>query len=151
MSDSPSPVRASAHFHSAACYAMGPGDTEILICKVGEHVKAEVGPMPDAESRSGVQALASSGSPASPIVSEHDTWPWTLPEVRQLVRQGRTKHMGESEIPRRARMDQWTPAEKAIQAAIDVVESMPADGRLTDAVIFLGKARERVADYVDGE
>ena len=54
------------------------------------------------------------------------------------------------EIPRRARVDLWTPAEKAIQDAVDVVESMAADARLTDAVNHLWEARQSVADYVDG-
>lgn len=54
------------------------------------------------------------------------------------------------EIPRRARRDQWTPAEQAIQAALDAVEAVGADVRLTDAVVLLGAARDSVADYVDG-
>ena len=54
-----------------------------------------------------------------------------------------------SEIPRRNRVDQWVPAERAIQDAVDAVEAMPADVRLTHAVILLGQAREAVADYVD--
>lgn len=55
-----------------------------------------------------------------------------------------------SEIPRRNRVDQWTPAEHAIDAAVQVVEALPADVRLTDAVVRLGEARNSVADYVDG-
>lgn len=54
------------------------------------------------------------------------------------------------EIPRRARVDRWCDAEKAIQAAVDAVEAMPADVRLTDAVNHLWEARQSVADYVDG-
>lgn len=54
------------------------------------------------------------------------------------------------EIPRRARVDLWCDAEKAIQAAVDAVEAMPADVRLTDAVNQLWEARQSVADYVDG-
>jgi hypothetical protein len=52
-------------------------------------------------------------------------------------------------IPRRNRMDFWSPGECAIQGAVNVVEGMGADVRLTDAVILLGKAREAVADFVD--
>lgn len=59
--------------------------------------------------------------------------------------------MEPDEIPRRNRMDLWTPAEKAIQNAVDEVEKMAADVRLTDAVILLSKAREKVADFVDGK
>lgn len=55
-----------------------------------------------------------------------------------------------NEIPRRNRLDQNTPAELAIRAAVDAVEALPADVRLTGAVVLLQQARELVADYVDG-
>lgn len=55
-----------------------------------------------------------------------------------------------NEIPRRAQMQQWTPAERAIYDALQAVEAMPADERLTDAVVLLGAARDSVADFVDG-
>lgn len=54
-----------------------------------------------------------------------------------------------NEIPRRCQTDQWTPAERAIQAAVDEVEQMGADERLTRAVVLLGEARSAVADFVD--
>lgn len=44
----------------------------------------------------------------------------------------------------------WTPAEQVIAAAVDVVEAAGADPRLTRAVELLGKARDAVADFVDG-
>ena len=52
--------------------------------------------------------------------------------------------------PRRIRRDLWTPAERAIYDAIQAVEDAGADERLTDAVILLGRAKDRVGDYVDG-
>ena len=55
-----------------------------------------------------------------------------------------------SDIPRRNRVDQWTDAERAIDVAMQAVEDMPADVRLTDAVVLLGAARASVADFVDG-
>lgn len=55
-----------------------------------------------------------------------------------------------SEVPRRCHLDRLTPAELAIVAAVDAVEALPPDTRLTKAVIALGKARNLVADYVDG-
>jgi hypothetical protein len=55
-----------------------------------------------------------------------------------------------SESPRRIDTLRWTHAERAIQNAVNIVESMGADVRLTDAVILLGRARGRVADFVDG-
>lgn len=57
--------------------------------------------------------------------------------------------MRSDEIPRRARMDQWCPAERAIYDAAQAVEEMPADERLTRAVILLDDARRLVADFVD--
>ena len=54
-----------------------------------------------------------------------------------------------SQIPRRIRMDLWTPGEKAIHEAIQMVEKMGADALLTEAVIFLGKAKEKVADFIE--
>ena len=54
------------------------------------------------------------------------------------------------EPPRRLRRDLWTPCEYAIALAIGMVEGAGTDPRLTDAVILLGRAKDRVADYVDG-
>lgn len=54
------------------------------------------------------------------------------------------------DIPRRNRIDRFTPAEKAIYDAAQAVEAMPADVRLTNAGIKLTEARTLVADFVDG-
>ena len=54
-----------------------------------------------------------------------------------------------SEIPRRVQMQRWCEAERAIYDACLSVERMPADSRLTHAVILLGEARNAVADYID--
>ena len=51
--------------------------------------------------------------------------------------------------PRRASIPHMTPAELAIRAAVQAVEEAGCDVLLTDAVILLGQAREKVADYVD--
>jgi hypothetical protein len=53
-------------------------------------------------------------------------------------------------VPRRARLDHLTLAETAIYNAIQSVESMGADVRLTNAVVLLQRARDQVADFVDG-
>jgi hypothetical protein len=55
-----------------------------------------------------------------------------------------------SEFPRRIRIDRFTVGEKAIHDAVEAVETMGADERLTRAVILLGQAKEAVADFVDG-
>lgn len=56
-----------------------------------------------------------------------------------------------NEIPRRNRFDLNTPAEKVIYEAMLEVEKMPADEKLTEAVILLSKARDLVADFVDAQ
>lgn len=54
-------------------------------------------------------------------------------------------------FPRRNRLDLNTPEEMAIRNAIDLVEKMGADVKLTEAVIALDKARELVADFIDSK
>ena len=53
------------------------------------------------------------------------------------------------EAPRRCYVDLMVPAEKAILDAMYAVEAMAADVRLTDAVILLGQAKDKVSDFVD--
>lgn len=52
-------------------------------------------------------------------------------------------------IPRRNRIDLFTPAEKAIYEAIREVEKVGADTLLTEAVILLQQAMDKVSDFVD--
>lgn len=54
-------------------------------------------------------------------------------------------------IARRAQMQLWSPAERAIYNAMEEVEKMDADTRLTDAVILLGKAKDLVSDFIDNK
>ena len=54
-------------------------------------------------------------------------------------------------MPRRNRLDLLTPAETAIVNAVQAVEAVGCDERLTKAVIKLGEARDLVADYVDAQ
>ena len=53
-------------------------------------------------------------------------------------------------IPRRCRIDLSTPAETAIRAAVRAVEVTGCDERLTDAVVLLSQAQDKVADYLEG-
>jgi hypothetical protein len=53
-------------------------------------------------------------------------------------------------IPRRIRIDHFTPAEAAIYAAMQEVEKAGGSPALTEATNLLAKARERVADHVEG-
>lgn len=52
-------------------------------------------------------------------------------------------------VPRRARIDKMTPAELAIRDAILAVEEVGCGVLLTEAVVLLGQAKDKVADYVD--
>lgn len=52
-------------------------------------------------------------------------------------------------IPRRNRIDLNTPAEMAIRHAMAAVESAGAHPLLTDAVMLLGDAHNKVADFVE--
>lgn len=54
-----------------------------------------------------------------------------------------------NQVPRRCRMDLMNPAELAILNAMREVENMTADVRLTNAVNFLQKAKDSVADFLD--
>lgn len=56
-----------------------------------------------------------------------------------------------NEIPRRNRLDLNTPAEKAIYDAMQEVEKLPADVKLTEAVTLLAKAKDLVSDFVDAK
>jgi predicted metal-dependent hydrolase len=58
--------------------------------------------------------------------------------------------MNQSDFPRRIRINQFTPAERAIWEAHQAVEALPPDVRLTEASNLLSAARAKVADYVDG-
>ena len=54
-----------------------------------------------------------------------------------------------NKIPRRIDINRYVPAETAIREAILRVEAMPADVRLTDAVVLLSRAKDKVADFID--
>lgn len=70
--------------------------------------------------------------------------------VERRAAELRTTPAAAGETPRRARMDQWSAAERAIYAAAMEVERAGADVRLTDAVNLLQAARAAVADFVEG-
>ncbi len=54
-----------------------------------------------------------------------------------------------NEIPRRVQFEKCTPEEHSIRNAILAVEAMGANPHLTDAVVLLGQAQNKVADFVD--
>jgi hypothetical protein len=51
--------------------------------------------------------------------------------------------------PRRNCRDLWIPAEKAIQDTVDLVEGLGAHPALTEAVILLGQARDKISDWAE--
>jgi hypothetical protein len=55
----------------------------------------------------------------------------------------------DTDIPRRNCADLWTEADKAIHDAMAAVERAGAHPLLTYAVVLLGEAREKVADFVE--
>jgi hypothetical protein len=57
---------------------------------------------------------------------------------------------GATQFPRRACLDQFTPAEKSIYDSVQEVEALGADKLLTEAVMLLQLAREKVADWLEG-
>jgi hypothetical protein len=57
--------------------------------------------------------------------------------------------MPDFEWPRRRSVWKWTPAEKAISDAMRAVEEAGAHPLLTDAVVLLAEAFEKVADHTD--
>jgi hypothetical protein len=56
-----------------------------------------------------------------------------------------------SEIPRRNQLQLLSLGEMAIRQAQITVEEMGCDVLLTQALVLLGEARDKVADYVDRE
>ena len=57
--------------------------------------------------------------------------------------------MTHNEIRRRSYIERRSPAEKAIMDAMAAVEKAGADVRLTEAVMLLDQAFNKVADFVD--
>lgn len=76
---------------------------------------------------------------------------WENREALDLYLKRLKELMEQNETPRRVRMDLWTPAEKAIYDAMQEVEKAGPDVRLTDAVILLKQAMDKVGDFVDGK
>jgi len=54
-----------------------------------------------------------------------------------------------NDIPRRIQMEKMVPAELAIRNAMIEVEKAGAHELLTDAIVLLGDALEKVGDFTD--
>lgn len=87
--------------------------------------------------------------------------PVTLPRPVEPDEPARKNPAPESTIPqiapreafdvtRRLDVNRMTLAEAAIENATRLIEEMPGDPRLTDAVVLLQAAQASVADFVDG-
>lgn len=55
----------------------------------------------------------------------------------------------ENEFPRKSDLQRMKPAELAIHQAIQEIEKLGANEKLTNAVIKLNEAKELVADFID--
>lgn len=58
-------------------------------------------------------------------------------------------HLRSDGFPTRSDLLLMTPAEKAIYEVVGMVEEIGAHTLLTDAVVLLAQAREKVADFVE--
>jgi hypothetical protein len=56
-----------------------------------------------------------------------------------------------TDIPRRIRLDLLTPEELALVNMVEQIEKLGAHPLLTDVVVLLGKARSKLADWVELE
>ena len=54
-----------------------------------------------------------------------------------------------NDIPRRNQLNKCTIQELAIYKAIELVEKLGADEKLTRAVMLLSEAKDIVSDYID--
>ncbi len=53
------------------------------------------------------------------------------------------------DMPRRIQLDKMEPVEKTIREAMEMVEYMGADVKLTDAIMKLDEALGLVSDFID--
>ena len=77
-----------------------------------------------------------------PLGADEREYPEPAPEWKrwQLAPNG---------FPRRRRIDLWTRAERAINEALQTVEAAGAHTLLTEAVVLLDQAQNKVADFVE--
>jgi hypothetical protein len=61
------------------------------------------------------------------------------------------KNLRPDGFPTRSDVRQYSVGERFIAAAVEAVESMGADVLLTDAIILLQQAKDKVADFVEQE
>lgn len=57
----------------------------------------------------------------------------------------------ENGIPRRARLDLNTPEELLVRECVVAVENLGADPLLTDTVVLLLQAKEKLSDWIEKE
>jgi hypothetical protein len=74
-----------------------------------------------------------------------------LQYILRMLSSGDNPKIMENGFSRRCRIDLQAPAEAAIRQAIAAVEAAGAHIHLTDAVVLLGHALDKVADYVELE
>jgi hypothetical protein len=52
-------------------------------------------------------------------------------------------------IPRRSKMECWTPAERATYDLTQQIEALGCHPLLTDAVVLLSQVRDKIADWCE--
>jgi len=72
------------------------------------------------------------------------------PVVPEVAADRNWKQQWEAAKRRRQSLMRMSPGELAIYNATIAVEKMGADRRLTEAIVLLAEAREKVADFIDG-
>lgn len=82
------------------------------------------------------------------MVADHPMVPARDPELNRLIRQARGNGWPRG-IPRHADWERLTPVERSIRSCLIDVEKLGAHRLLTDAVVLLERAQERVGYWVD--
>lgn len=72
-----------------------------------------------------------------------------LQKLQEITKPKTTDMKVTNDVPRRIRLYLNVPAELAITNAIQEIEKLGADVRLTEAQILLQKAKDLVSDYID--
>lgn len=68
-----------------------------------------------------------------------DNWKFDYEQIKKEI----------NDTPRRIRLDLIVPAELAIYNAVQEIEKLGADVRLTNAEVLLQQAKDLVSDYID--
>lgn len=123
-----------------------------------EFMKAELAPCPHcggkvaAKVRDGVPEVDCRTCHTTLVMWRHDQSPaetWNRRHGFVIGPRGGQPPATVEGFPRRSRIDLLEPLEKELYDVMQHVEEAGADPLLTDAVVLLAEARERVADWLE--